>query len=81
MVHVHESDKPDAVFIWIPDHGVALPHEFGFEVAVDLPEVVCDGVTSPGRAMQPRHSSCPPENGSSDQLRPENTPKIPQSIV
>ncbi|CAK9000889.1 unnamed protein product [Durusdinium trenchii] len=33
-------------------------------VAVDLPEVVCDGVTSPGRAMQPRHSSCPPENGA-----------------
>ena len=32
-------------------------HEFEAEVGLeDLPETVWDGVTSPGRAMQPRHA-------------------------
>ena len=30
----------------------------------DLPEVVLDGVTSPGQAMQPRRSSCFGQNSS-----------------
>ena len=39
--------------LWVNDGAGAI------EVGIaDLPEAVWDGVTSPGRAMQPRHASC-----------------------